>query len=197
MSDPYLGEIRLVGFNFAPYGWALCQGQTLSISQNAALFSLIGTTYGGNGTTNFELPNLQSRVPVCFGQGAGLSAYVIGQSAGAENVTLNQSQMPMHTHPFTPAAGSVSIQAGNALGSTATPGGNYLVNGGDPGGSGLVAINFAPQAGAGTLGNIAGVTANLSGAIGTTGGSLPTPILQPYLALNFIIALQGIFPTRG
>src|SRR6266480_4308295 len=99
MSEPFLGEIRTFGFNFAPRGWAQCNGQLLSISQNTALFSLLGTTYGGNGQTTFALPDLRSRVPIHQGQGPGLSQYSIGQSAGNESVTLNQSQMPAHIHP--------------------------------------------------------------------------------------------------
>src|SRR5580704_15922794 len=98
MSTPFLGMIITVGFNFAPRGWALCNGQLMPISQNTALFSLLGTTYGGNGTTTFALPNLQSRVPVHFGQGPGLSPYVIGQSGGAETVALTINQLPAHTH---------------------------------------------------------------------------------------------------
>src|SRR5580658_7527465 len=99
MSEQYLGEIRMFGFTFAPSGWAFCNGQLLSISQNTALFSLLGTTYGGDGVSTFALPNLQSRVAIHFGQGSGLSPYVQGQTGGAENVTLTQNQMPQHTHP--------------------------------------------------------------------------------------------------
>jgi microcystin-dependent protein len=99
MSEPFLGEIRMFGFNFAPTGWAMCNGQVLSISQNTALFSLLGTTYGGDGVTTFGLPNLQSRVPLHAGQGPGLSNYGLGEFLGAETVTLAQSQMPAHNHP--------------------------------------------------------------------------------------------------
>src|SRR5579872_7445348 len=98
MSNPYLGEIRIVGFNFAPVGWALCNGQLMSIQQNTALFSLLGTTYGGNGVTTFALPNLQGRVPIHFGQSPGTSNYVQGQMAGAEVITLATSQIPPHSH---------------------------------------------------------------------------------------------------
>ena len=97
--EPFLGEIRMFGFDFAPQGWALCNGQLLPINQNQALFSLLGNMYGGNGTTTFALPNLQSRVPIHQGQGAGLSAYVVGQAGGAETVTLAAAQMPAHAHP--------------------------------------------------------------------------------------------------
>src|SRR6476659_7582144 len=103
MSEPFLGEIRMVGFNFAPQGWALCNGQILSIAQNTALFSLLGTTYGGNGTQTFGLPNLQSRVPMHWGQGPGLSNYVIGEQTGTENVTILTSNLPPHTHTATVA----------------------------------------------------------------------------------------------
>src|SRR5205809_813731 len=99
MQDPWLGEIALVAFNFAPQGWAFCNGQILSINQNTALFSLLGTQYGGDGQTTFALPDLRSRVPLCFGQGPGLSNYSIGITGGTEGVTLNSQQMPAHSHP--------------------------------------------------------------------------------------------------
>jgi microcystin-dependent protein len=104
MQDPWLGEIALVAFNFAPQGWAFCNGQLLSIAQNTALFSLLGTTYGGDGKTTFGLPNLQSRVPLHFGQGAGLSTYALGATGGVESVTLQTTQMPAHTHAYAPQA---------------------------------------------------------------------------------------------
>jgi microcystin-dependent protein len=114
MSDPFIGETRLVGFNFAPQGWALCDGQLLSISQNTALFSLLGTTYGGNGQTTFALPDLSSRVPVHQGQGPGLSNYVPGEQGGSENVTLNVSQLPAYSHRLASSnqPGSSSIRPG-------------------------------------------------------------------------------------
>jgi microcystin-dependent protein len=134
MSDQYLGEIRMVGFNYAPQGWALCNGQTLSISANNALFALLGTTYGGNGTTNFNLPDLQGRMPLHAGAGANLPVYVQGQKAGNESIILTQQQMPMHTHvaTFTPSGGggtpsvNVTINGSNQPGNSTSPGGNYL-----------------------------------------------------------------------
>jgi microcystin-dependent protein len=197
MGDQYLGEIRMVGFNFAPVGWALCNGQTLSISANNALFALLGTTYGGNGTTNFNLPDLQGRFPLHAGAG----------KAGNESIILTQQQMPQHTHvaTFTPSGGggapsvNVTINGSNQPGTGTSPGGNYLA--GSPKGSaeGLYTSN------AGTPGAIAGVTATLSGVSGgggtvtnaLTGGNLPVSIEPPYLAVYFIIALTGIFPTRS
>jgi microcystin-dependent protein len=175
MQDPFLGEIALVSFGFAPVGWALCNGQIMQISQNTALFSLIGTTYGGDGVRTFALPNLQSRVPLHFGQGTGLSSYVLGQALGFETVALQGAQMPAHTHSYTP-------QATTATGSSPSPAG-------------------ALWASSGSLDNIyqkgASNTAMAPQATGPTGGSQPHENRQPLLALNFIIALQGIFPSRS
>ncbi len=206
--EPFLGEIRMVGFNFAPQGWAFCNGQLLSISSNAALFSLLGTTYGGNGQTTFQLPNLQGRFPMNQGNGPGLTPRTIGEISGAESVNILTSNMPTHTHvaTFTPSGGggnptvTVNIQGSNQPGTTTTPTGNYLA--GTP--KGLPADGlYTPNAG--TPGNIAGVTATLSGVSGgggtvtnaVTGGSAPLATLPPFLVVNFIIALQGIFPPRS
>jgi microcystin-dependent protein len=171
MAEPFLGEIRMFGFNFAPQGWAMCNGQTLPISQNTALFALLGTFYGGNGTTTFQLPNLQSSVAIHQGQGAGLSPYEIGQAGGVENVTLTQGQMPAHGHPALANASSATTgrAAGAVLARTSTD--TYAA---------------APDG-----------TAMNAGTIGPTGGSQPHPNIQPYLTLNFCIALQGIFPSRN
>jgi microcystin-dependent protein len=213
MSDPYLGEIRMVGFSFAPQGWALCNGQTLSISANNALFALLGTTYGGNGTTNFNLPDLQGRFPLHAGAGAGLPVYTQGEKAGTPNVTLTNSQLPSHTHiaTFTPSGGgtptvNVNVQGASAAGTSATAAGNYIagvtssISGTPPHTSNL----YVPPANAGALGNLAGVSATITGggSGGTvtnalTGNSLPFSVQNPYLAVYFIIALQGIFPPRS
>jgi microcystin-dependent protein len=173
MSDPFVAEIRIFPFTFAPTGWAFCDGQLLPISQNTALFSLLGTNYGGDGRSTFALPDLGGRAPMQQGQGTGLSQHFLGESAGAENVTLLQTEMPSHAHTL---QGSTSLAdspspagAANARVSGATP---YLPPGGGP----LVAM--APQ------------------AVGIAGGSLPHNNMQPYLVLNFCIALQGIFPAR-
>jgi microcystin-dependent protein len=172
MSEPYLGEIRMVGFNFAPQGWALCNGQLLAISQNTALFSLLGTYYGGDGITNFALPNLQSRVAIHQGQGAGLSPYVIGQQGGTENVTLNSQQMPSHNHLVNTVAaqGSQTRPVNNLLAATASN-------------------TYAPAPSDGSTLNPV--------AVGNAGGNQPHPNVQPYLCVNFIIALQGIYPPRN
>lgn len=174
MAEAYLGEIRMFAGNFAIKNWAMCNGQVLSISQNTALFSILGTTYGGNGQTTFALPDLQGRVPVHQGQGPGLSPYVLGQKSGVEGVSLNANQMPSHTHAFTP-------QASNASGAASRPGGGYLAN------SGSTPIYAASSDGT-TMG---------SQTIGNTGNNLPFSIIQPVLCVTFLIALYGIFPSRN
>lgn len=177
MSQPYIGQIMMTGFNFAPTGWALCNGQILSISQNAPLFSLIGTTYGGNGTSTFQLPNLQSSVPIHMGTGPGLSTYVIGQVGGAENVSLLYNHMPQHNHLInvSTANGTATTPSGNILGATYT-------------GSGPGNMDFVSTAANATL---------ATNAVGTAGGNVPHTNLQPYLVVNFVIALVGIFPSRN
>jgi microcystin-dependent protein len=211
MGDQYLGEIRMVGFSYAPQGWALCNGQTLSISTNNALFALLGTTYGGNGTTTFNLPDLQGRLPLHAGNGAGLPVYTLGQMAGTPSVTLTQQQMPQHTHvaTFTPSGGggtpavNVTVNGSSATGTTSSPTGNYLAGAASvPGHTPSLYVPGSP-APAG-LGPIAGVSATISGVSGgggtvtnaLAGGSLPVAIEPPYLAVYFIIALTGIFPSR-
>lgn len=181
MSQPYLGEIRMVGFNFAPAGWQLCNGQTLPIQQYAALFSLLGTTYGGNGTSTFQLPNLQSRVPIHQGTGIGLSTYVIGQASGTENVTLLYNNMPIHNH---------TIGVSTANGSSTAPSNNILAvtNGGN---------DRAPSAGNLDFVTTAANATMAPTAVSQAGGSIPHTNIQPYLVVNFIIALTGIFPSRN
>lgn len=168
--DPFLGEVRAVGFNFAPQGWALCQGQLLPISQNTALFSLLGTTYGGNGTTNFALPNLQGNVPIGAGQGPGLAEYDLGEVGGQPTVLLGSQQMPAHNH-----------QAGAQ---TTTSTNNSPVG------------RFPSK----STKNVFGTSSN--GAMDPTaviqvGGGQPHNNLQPYLSINYIIAMVGIFPSRN
>ena len=174
--DPFIGEIKIFGGNFAPNGWAFCNGQIMSIAQNTALFSLLGTTYGGDGVQTFALPDLRGRVPLSFGQGPGLSDYVLGEASGTESVTLISTQMPAHTH---------SLQANSSIGSTPTPIGNFtaIVDGNDGRG-----INGFSNATDGTM---------AANAISAAGGSQPHPNMQPYLCVNFIIALQGIYPSRS
>jgi microcystin-dependent protein len=171
MSDPFVAEIRMVGFNFAPRGWATCDGQILPISQNTALFSLLGTTYGGNGSTTFALPNLQGRSPLQPGQGPGLSLYDLGETTGQSDVTLLQSEIPQHNHTF---------GALNAVGDTNNPSGSVpaRVLGETP------YVNAAPN------------TA-LAQSLVQAGSSLPHNNLMPYLVVYFCIALQGIFPPRS
>lgn len=171
MSEPFLGEIRIFPFNFAPIGWAMCQGQTLPISQNTALFSLLGTTYGGNGTSTFQLPDLRGRVPLAMGDASGLSAYELGQAGGAENVTITEAQMPAHTH---------ALQASDALATATKPLGKVLGRAHDK------TFADAPD----------GTTTLNTAAVASAGGGQPASVVQPYLALNFCIALQGIYPSR-
>jgi len=176
MSDPFVAEIRIFAGNFAPKGWALCDGQVLPISQNTALFSLLGTTYGGDGKSNFALPNLQGSAPLQAGQGNGLTPYDLGQAIGARAVTLVESEMPVHTH---------AVNASSSGGAD------------DPNGAAWGTAGCQrppPSLYASTQGS--GVSMNPL-ALGTSGGGQPHNNLPPYLVLNFIIALQGIFPPRG
>jgi len=177
MSDQFLGEIRIFGFNFAPTGWALCNGQLMPISQNTALFSLLGTTYGGNGTTNYALPNLQGSAALQPGQGAGLSLYDLGEMGGEAAVTLLTTQLPAHTH--TPACF-------NGAGGATTPAGNILA-------SAKVGKQSENRYSA-TPGSSPPMS---SQALPIAGGGQPHNNLPPYLVLNFCIALQGIFPSRN
>jgi microcystin-dependent protein len=178
--DQYIGTILMVGFNFAPTGWALCNGQLLPISQNAALFSLLGTYYGGDGVSNFALPNLQGRVPIHQGQGAGLSPYVIGQSGGVENVTLLAAQVAAHNH---------LININNTPGASADPTNNIQAEAasGDPRNPTLMS-QFTNAASTGTM---------AANAVSMAGGNQPHTNIQPYLTINFIIALTGLYPPRS
>lgn len=191
MSTPFLGMIALFPYNFAPRGWAFCQGQLMPISQNTALFSLLGTTYGGNGTTTFALPDLRSRVPVGFGQGPGLSNYLLGQSGGAENVALTISELPAHTHLITLNNLAATEHVKNASGNSQTPVGNVPAI--EAAGVTATYSNAAPDAtmAAGAI----SVTGTATAA--TTGSGLPAPTISPFLTLNYCIALQGIFPSRS
>ncbi|QMV19927.1 phage tail protein [Granulicella sp. 5B5] len=212
MSDPYLGEIRMVSFQYAPYGWALCNGQTLPVAQNQALFSLLGVTYGGNGTTNFNLPDLQGRIPLHAGAGPGLPPYDIGQKGGVESMALTTAQLPPHTHAatFTPSGGggtptvNVSIQAGNQTAQASAPSTPYLAAGSAPSHVAASQPLYASSAGTNphSLGGVSASISGLSPGGGTvtnslTGNGQPFSIEPPYLAVYFIIALQGVFPTRG
>jgi microcystin-dependent protein len=175
MANPYLAEIKMFGGNFAPQGFAFCNGQILSIQQNTALFSLLGTTYGGNGTTTFALPDLRGRVPLHWGQGPGLSSYVIGEIAGTESVTLLSTQIPQHNH---------ALNVSNAPGTDGVPANNMVLAASTA--RDKVYSTSAPNA-----------TLSPTTAIGMTGGSQPHSNIQPFLAVSLIIALQGIFPARN
>jgi microcystin-dependent protein len=173
MSSPFIAEIRAVCFNFAPRGWAFCNGQLIPISQNTALFSLLGTTYGGNGTTNFGLPNLQGRTPMHWGNGAGLTPRALGETGGATNVTLLASQLPAHSHTVVTVA-----KAAEATADRANASGNIIAQPSDSAyATGTSNATMSPTT--------------------STGGGQPHNNMQPYLVLNFIIAMQGIFPARN
>ncbi len=174
MSEPFIAEIRIFAGNFAPRSWAFCDGQLLPIAQNTALFSLIGTTYGGDGRTTTALPNLQGRAPMHPGRGPGLTARRIGQKTGVETVTLPEAQMPSHSHAFR-ADGSTGGPLGGGA-NASDPVGNYL--------------------GASVKYHASGTNTNMT-ALTNTGGTQPHDNMQPYIAMNFIIALQGLYPSRS
>lgn len=174
MADPFVAEIRIFTFNFAPRGWAFCNGQLLPLSQNTALFSLLGTTYGGNGESNFALPDLQDNAPMHPGQGPGLSPYDLGQTGGSSTVTVTEQQIPSHAH---------SAMAFSSPGNINTPD-PTLTLARSRGGAAYklppqTLVNFSPQ------------------ALSPTGGNQPHNNLMPYLTYNFCIALQGVFPQRS
>ncbi len=190
--EPFIGEISMFGGNFAPKNWAFCNGQILSIAQNTALFSLLGTTYGGNGVNTFALPNLQGRSPIHWGQGPGLSNVTLGQVSGSETVTLIQTEMPAHTHAVTGGGGqaSVSLKCSSQAGNSDSPAGNIAAA--TPAGD----EQYADAASAN--GTMAPATVTIpSPTLGITGGSQPHENRCPYLAISFIIALTGIFPSRN
>ena len=172
MADPFVAEIRIFPFNFAPRGWAWCDGQLLPLSQNTALFSLLGTTYGGNGKSNFALPDLQGRAPMHPGQGPGLSLHDLGETGGSETVTLLESEMPAHSHALisNPAAANRTTPVGNSPARVAG------------------AAVYAPPANTATF---------APEALAPAGGDQPHNNMQPYLTFYFNIALQGVFPPRS
>ena len=171
--DPFVAEIRIFPFNFAPKGWAFCDGQLLPLSQNTALFSLLGTFYGGDGKSNFALPNMQGNAPMHPGQGPGLSLHVLGETGGSDTVSLLDSEIPSHSHALRCVIdpGDVSLpQAGAVLAAT-TGATSYIASG-----------TLSPMSGS---------------ALAPSGGDQPHNNMQPYLTLNFCIALQGVYPPRG
>lgn len=173
MADQFVAEIRIFGFNFAPTGWAQCNGQLLPISQNTALFSLLGTVYGGNGQSNFALPNLQGAVPIAAGQGPGLSLYGLGEAGGSAAITLLESEMPSHPHTITAAT--------TPLGTVAVP---------------STTVSYARASSGNPYGTTGTATTMATATLAPSGGGLPHDNLQPYCVLNYCIALQGIFPAR-
>ncbi|EZH76258.1 tail protein [Ectopseudomonas composti] len=201
MSDPFLGEIRMVGFNFAPRGWATCQGQIMAITQNSALFALLGTIYGGNGQSTFGLPNFSGRSPVGQGNGPGLTPVTIGEMAGSENITMTTNQMPMHTHGATASAptgtAQVAIPAATTGTTQATPSTGTVL--GPIAAAGRAGTLYCTGAADSTLAPF-NSTVNVQAptvTVATAGGSQPVPLRNPYLGTNFIIALEGIFPSRN
>ena len=173
MADPFVAEIRIFAGNFPPTGWATCDGQLMPISQNTALFSLLGTTYGGDGKSNFALPNMQGNAPMHPGQGPGLSLHDLGETGGSDTVTLLESEMPSHSHNF-----GASVRDATAR----SPGGQLVAKG--------VGVNmYAPAASA----PLVNFSAN---AVAPVGGDRPHNNMMPYLTLNFCIAMQGVFPPR-
>jgi len=175
MANPFLAEIRICAFTFAPRDWAFCNGQLLPIAQNPALFSLVGTQYGGNGTSNFALPNLQGEAVLCPGQGWGLSSYNPGQKGGTATATLLRSQMPAHTH---------ALNADATAGGVAAP-------------SSTAAFGTVPRGRPPVYTPAANIAALSPAALTTVGGAQPHNNMSPYIVMNFIIALSGIFPTRS
>jgi microcystin-dependent protein len=171
MSNPFLAEIRIFPFNFPPKGWAFCDGQILPLSQNTALFSLLGTTYGGDGKSNFALPDFQGNAPMHPGQGPGLSLHDLGETGGSDTVTLLESEMPSHWH---------AVNASQSDGTGRVPSGQYLAGG----------IGLAMYASPGTIAPLS------ARAVPPAGGNQPHNNLMPYLTLNFCIALQGVYPPR-
>jgi microcystin-dependent protein len=175
MADPFVAEIRIFPFNFAPNGWAWCDGQLLPLSQNTALFSLLGTTYGGNGKSNFALPDLQGNAPMFWGQGPGLSLYDLGQTGGSQTVSLLESEIPSHTH---------GVMAAAQIATTGVP-----------------SPSVGPARSRGMNLYQANVTQNIvqmsPSAIAPAGGNQPHNNMMPFLTFYFCIALQGVFPPRG
>lgn len=212
-AEPFLGEIMLFAGDFAPRGWALCDGRTLAINQNTALFSLLGTTYGGNGQTTFALPDLRGRYPMSAGEGPGLTSRVIGEMSGTEQTSILLSQMPAHTHTLsgsskatgTIAASKFTIASTSAVKCStgqgvADPSGAYPGDSGNQSYNGTsnatMASDMVTTTSAVTADVPLDVTVALSGNTGAMGSGLPVANMPPYLALNYCIAMEGIFPSR-
>ena len=183
-AEPFIAEIIMFGGNFAPRNWAYCDGQLLSVSSNTALFSLLGTTYGGDGRTTFGLPDLRGRTAIGPRQGPGLSNYRLGERGGVQSVTLTVAQMPSHGHTATATA---TLSGTNALGNSAVPGGNTLAS---KGRTNIYSTN-APDV------DMHADSVNVTASVANTGGSQAHENRMPFLAINHIIALQGIYPSRN
>ncbi len=183
-SDPFIGQISMFAGNFAPRGWAFCDGQLLAISQNSALFSILGTTYGGDGRTTFALPDLRGRVPMHKGHGPGLSNRPLGVKIGSETNSISILQMPSHTHNAT-TTGNTQINVSTENGEESSPNGQYIASGNN-----IFVDSPTPNA------YLAGVSSNTTTTIQNTGANQPINNIQPSIAINYIIALVGIYPSR-
>lgn len=212
-AEPFVGEINFVGFNYAPAGWAKCDGQELSVNQNAALFSLLGTAYGGDGVKTFKLPDMRGRVPVHQGQGLGGSNYSMGQIGGNENITLSINNMPAHSHPATALSTSTStmdsgaqaistLKAANVTGDAPSAANNAIANSSASltkiySSSTVPNVNMHPASIQTTLNNLnIATTTTTTVTVGNSGNSQPFSILQPFVVVNCIIATDGVYPAR-
>ena len=196
--DGTMAEIRMFAGNFSPMGWQFCNGQLLPISQWTAVFALVGTTYGGNGSTTFGLPDFRGRVAVGTGTGIGLSNVQLGQMSGTETVTLLSTQLPAHTHTATAGtggSGTATLNAVTANGNTQSPSGNYLAGSRSASVASYIASGTTAAMNAGSI-TLSNITAGAP-TIGITGGSQPHSNMQPYLGMNYVICLFGIYPSRN
>jgi microcystin-dependent protein len=195
--EEYLGTVKAFAFNFAPRGWAFCQGQLISISQNTALFSLLGTTYGGNGQSTFALPDLRGRTIVHPGTGPGLSPVELGEVSGTENVTLTLNNLPAHVHPLVAGTGAGQVSVSTVI--NALNGGtisNECDNGGNSFSTGGATANMYSEPG-GTPSAIGGITTTISGSTSPVGNNQAFAIRNPYLGINMCICMEGVFPSRN
>lgn len=195
--EVFLGTIQMFGFNFAPSGWALCNGQIIPLAQNQALFALLGTFYGGNGQTNFGLPNLQGRMPIGQGSGGGLTPRVIGEISGTEKVSILSSNLPPQVIPTTGLTVATTVNLANApSNAVTTPTATNAYIGASAASGPPSAAIYSDQPGSAPVA-LKGVTSTIGGTLSTPGSSLPIGTMNPYLAINFSVALQGLFPSRN
>ncbi|MDO8402948.1 phage tail protein [Pseudomonas mandelii] len=194
--EVFMGTIQPFAFNFAPNGWALCNGQTLAVQQYNALFALLGVNFGGNGSTNFMLPNLQGRMPVCMGNGLNLTPRVIGEFSGTENVTATITNLPNHTHALSGLTATTTLQLASPASNPVTaPTATNSYIGASGGGPGSASI-FSDAQGAAAV-PLKGVATAVTGEISSAGNGMPMETMNPFLVLNFSIALNGLFPSRN